>query len=230
MVVQEREGGTPPSAPSVQGPWPSPAAGGPGAPFIWHFCSAYVNFFSRPPFRPSVSEFSEVAASQPLPRSVVAPFWTPSSRLNINIAAPSSEEMPRWRATLMAVPEEARSASQRDLIRGLQLADFLKEELQKPFLTSLDDPRALKMLLVSCEAEMLGPSHFSAVRLLDQASYERLKDFAIAMKDLIATMFCSSEMSTPEQAQLKPKGESVVAAVLGCAISLSLLLRRSAAP
>lgn len=98
------------------------------------------------------------------------------------MAAP--DDMPPWRANLLAVPPDQRSAYQRDLIRGLELADYVKEEMKTGIPTNLDDPHTVKILAAGVEASLLGSFDYSAILLLPQDVQKSFENFVMKMNTL----------------------------------------------
>lgn len=89
----------------------------------------------------------------------------------------AAEEVPRWRTTLLAIPPERRSASQRDLVRGLELADLINVEMQDPPEPNMYTPRVWKILLAGVESFLLGPFEQATVMLLSKTSQDAYKNF-----------------------------------------------------
>lgn len=89
-----------------------------------------------------------------------------------------SDELPPWQVKLLAVPPERRSGYQRDLIRGLELADLVKKDLERALNTSNFDTDLLTTLLTSLEAVLLGPFSLSALFLHDIEVVNKLSSFA----------------------------------------------------
>lgn len=77
--------------------------------------------------------------------------------------APAADAFLPWRATLMAVPPERRTSSQKNLIGDLERADFIKDRLSTSLIPSLDDPDTQKILLRAVESYLLGPFEVSAI-------------------------------------------------------------------
>lgn len=110
--------------------------------------------------------------------------------------AQRADAMPPWRANLLAIPTDRRSASQRDLVRGLELADFIKEEFKRPGNPLGNHRRTLKIMLAGVEALVLGPIIFSAIRLQDIDSMSQCLNF-VGEVNTQALMWVTSPMQPP---------------------------------
>lgn len=89
----------------------------------------------------------------------------------------TSSELPRWQATLLAIPANQRTRSQRDLVRGLELAQIVRAEMRTPVEPDPNDPRAMRIILAGLEAELLCPFRQSALFLGDMEFSQKYNDF-----------------------------------------------------
>lgn len=116
----------------------------------------------------------------------------------------SSDPRP-WRATLLAVPPERRSPFQRDLIRGIELSDFITRELETPVKPILTDPRVVKIMGAGVEAILLGPFEFSSLHYyMDQAVLEKLKSLVSKLSAVATVLLTCDALPEPRMCPALP--------------------------